>query len=136
MERGSNKHGPRLDEQLAHEVSGLTAADRSTHAQEWKDPEPSGEDQPDVDRYPDGTLVGGTPDGLSPDEVEMRSEVAAALGKNVWPASGAVLVRQAEANSAADRVVDLLSRLKPDQQYENLQDAWTSLGAGSEQQRF
>jgi hypothetical protein len=136
MERGSDKHGPRLDEHLAHEVSGLTAANRSTHAEEWKDPEPSGEDQPDVDRAPNGTLVGGTPQGISPDQVGLRSEVAAALGKEVWPATGAALVRQAEANSAADHVVDLLSRLSPEERYENLQDAWTSLGEGSEQQRF
>jgi len=136
MDRGSNKHGPRLDEQLAHEVGGLTSAGRSTHAEEWRDPEPSGEDQPDVDRAPDGTLVGGTPAGITPDEVELRSQVAAALGKEVWPATGAVLVRRAQANSAADRVVELLRRLDGDQRYENLQHAWTSLGAGAEQQRF
>jgi uncharacterized protein DUF2795 len=136
MERGSDKHGPRVDEQLAHEVTGLTAAGRSTHAEEWKDPEPPGEDQPDVDREPDGTLVGGTPPGLSPDEVELRSEVAAALGKEVWPATGTALVARARGNNAADRVLELLTRLRPEQRYVNLQDAWSSLGGGGEEQRF
>jgi len=105
-------------------------------SEERTDPKPSGEEHPDADRAPNGTLVGGTPAGLSPDEIELRSEVAAALGKEVWPATGAALITQARASSAADRVVELLSRLGPDHRYQNLQDAWTSLGGGSEQQRF
>jgi hypothetical protein len=124
-----------MDRQLAHEVSGLTAAARSTHAHQWKDPEPAAEDQPDVDRAPDGTLVGGTPRPPAR-RGRVRSEVAAVLGKEVWPATGTALVRHAQANSTADRVVALLSRLAPEQRYENLNDAWTSLGGGSEHQRF
>ena len=49
MDRGSDKVSPREDEQRKHEVEGLIRSGRTTHAEEWKDPEPIGEDQPDAD---------------------------------------------------------------------------------------
>jgi hypothetical protein len=48
--------------------------------------EPSGEDEPDVDLGPNATVVGGTPDGMAPDDVEGRSELASYLGKDLYPA--------------------------------------------------
>lgn len=76
----------RAGDQLAHEVEGLERGGHANHAEEWKDPEPSGVDQPDVDLVPDGTLEGGVPAGMSVQDVEGRSEVAAALGKEIWTA--------------------------------------------------
>src|SRR3954447_2565845 len=76
IERGSDKHGARADDALAGEVEGAMRSGHSTHAQEWKDPEPSGEDQPDVDLNPNGTLTGGTPAGVDSGDVEGRSELA------------------------------------------------------------
>ena len=40
----STKHSPREDDELKHELEGMMRAGRSTHAEEWKDPEPSGEE--------------------------------------------------------------------------------------------
>lgn len=135
MERGSDKHGPRLDDQLAHEVEGAMRGGHSTHAQEWKDPEPSGEDQPDVDLVPDGTASGGVPAGMSEAAVELRSEVAARLGKEIWPATGAELGDEAVRNQAPDHVLHLMEHLEPGRVYTNLQEAWSDLGGGSEQRR-
>lgn len=136
MERGSDKHGPRVDEEMAHEVEGLLRAGRSTHAEEWKDPEPAGEDQPDVDRDPGGTLVGGTPEGMTEQDVETRSELAQALGKEVYPATGGRLVEVARERAATDRVIDLLRRLPAQDSFQNVQEVWAALGGGTEQQRF
>jgi hypothetical protein len=136
VERGSDKHGSRLDEQLQHEVSGMLRAGRTTHAQEWKDPEPSGEDQPDVDRAPDATLTGGVPEGTDEDDIEGRSELAAVLGKEVWPAGVDDLYARARASAAPDRVLDLLAGLPGDRTYRNLQEVWSELGGGAEQHRF
>jgi len=75
VERGSDKHSPLRDDQLKHETEGLVRASRTTHAEEWKDPEPSGEDQPDADRAPSGTLHGGVPAGMTEEDVEDRKSV-------------------------------------------------------------
>ncbi len=136
MERGSSKHSPRADDQLAHEVQGMMKAARSTHAEEWKDPEPSGEDQPDVDRNPAGTLQGAVPDGMTSDDVERRSAVAQVLGKDVYPATAAELVTRARENDASDDVVRTLEGLPADQSFRNVQEVWTTLGGGHEEHRF
>ena len=135
MERGSDKHSPMVDDQLKHETEGLVRSGHSTHAQEWKDPEPAGEDQPEADRAPDTTLVGGTPAGMTGDDVERRAELASYLGKEIWPADrGALLDRVLDAD-APDHIVDLVRRV-PDGSYDNVSDVWSALGGGTEQQRF
>ncbi|WP_075744202.1 MULTISPECIES: hypothetical protein [Actinoalloteichus] len=48
MQRGSDKHGARLDDELSSEVEGLTRANRSTRAEESRDPEPPADDDPAV----------------------------------------------------------------------------------------
>lgn len=135
MERGSDKHGPREDEQLAHEVEGLLRSGHSTHAQEWKDPEPSGEDQPDADLVPHGSLEGGVPEGVTAADVEGRSELAGYLGKDVYPASGQALAERAAGNHAPDRVLAALSRLDPARTYANVAEVWQALGGGVEAPR-
>ena len=136
MERGSDKHGQRLDDQLASEVEGLTRGGHSTHAEEWKDPEPSGEDQPDADRAPDGTLHGGVPEGMTAEDVEGRSELARYLGKNVYPATGRELADRAASSGAPDRVRSALGQLPTDQTFANVAEVWSALGHGTEAHRF
>jgi hypothetical protein len=48
MERGSSKHGPREDDALKDELSGTLQGNRSSRAEEWRDPEPPADDDPDV----------------------------------------------------------------------------------------
>lgn len=136
MERGSDKHGARADDELAHEVQGMMKAGRSTHAEEWKDPEPSGEDQPDVDRAPTGTLQGAVPDGMTALDVETRSGLAQVLGRNIYPATRRQLVDHARENDASDDVITTLERLPDDETFQNVQEIWTALGGGVEDHRF
>lgn len=136
MQRGSDKHSARMDDALEHEVAGMMTAGRDTHAEEWKSAEPSGEDQPDVQRSADGEMHGGVPDGMSEAEVEERSRLAAYLGKEVWPATGAQLLDVARGREAPDVVLDRLAQLHPGRVYDNLQDAWSALGGHVEQHRF
>lgn len=135
MERGSDKHNPRVDDQMAHETEGMVRAGRSTHAQEWKDPEPSGEDQPDVDRDPAGTLQGATPAGMTADDVEGRTELARYLGRHAFPSPGAQLALAAQEQGAPDAIVARLQGLASDRIYENLQEAWLALGGHVEDGR-
>jgi hypothetical protein len=64
IERGSNKHGPELDEQMKHESEGDVKGGRPAHAEEWKDTEP----------FPDET-----------DSVETRAAVDRDLGPDADP---------------------------------------------------
>lgn len=44
MQRGSDKHGPRVDDELEHELQGTIRANRPTRAEEWRDAEPPADD--------------------------------------------------------------------------------------------
>ncbi len=48
MERGSGKHSPREDEALKQELRGTLQGNRSSRAEEWRDPEPPADDDPDI----------------------------------------------------------------------------------------
>lgn len=136
MERGSDKVSPRRDEELKHETQGLVRSGHSTHAEEWKDPEPVGEDQPDVDLAPDGTLHGGTPDGMSADDVEGRAELASYLGKECYPMVREQVLNLVIDNHAPDRVVSLVRNLPSGREFHNINEVWTALGHQVEGSRF
>jgi hypothetical protein len=128
MERGSDKHSARMDDAMSAEVSGLV---RSGHdnREDWNSPEPSGEDQPDVDRVPDGTLAGGVPEGMTEQDVEQRSEIASYLGR-VWPATTEQLVAVAQENAAPDKVLGALQALPPGRIFASMQEVWDTVSGG------
>ena len=82
------------------------AAGRSRDpAEEWRDPEPVAEGDPDIDAAPTGTLVGGTPVGMDADAVEARAELARWLDRADFPSTGPELVEAARDHRAPDAVV-------------------------------
>ncbi|MFP5218698.1 MAG: DUF2795 domain-containing protein [Actinomycetes bacterium] len=136
MERGSDKHSARVDEALGAEVEGMMRSGRETRGEQWHSAEPSGEDQPDVDLAPDGTLAGGVPDGMTEADVEQRALIASYLGKEVWPAGSEALTAKAMELGAPDDVLDQLRRLPPSAVFDNVQDVWQALQGGTEAHRF
>lgn len=48
MERGSDKHGARADDELQREDEPMIRSGRPAHAEEWRQPEPPADDDPDV----------------------------------------------------------------------------------------
>lgn len=48
MQRGSDKHSARKDDALARDVEGMIRSGGPTHAEEWKDPEPPADDDPQL----------------------------------------------------------------------------------------
>ena len=136
MERGNTKHGARLDEQLKHETDSLThGAPVESRVEEWREAEPAGEDQP----IPDARLVGGRDpgvgNGLSPDEVEARAELARHLRPSAFPANRTVLMSVAREEQAPEAVLDALRQLPDGREYENMQAVWTALGGHVEDHR-
>lgn len=136
MERGSDKHSPMRDDELKHETQGLTRGAHGTHAEEWKDPEPSGEDQPDSDLSPEGTLHGGTPAGMTADDLEGRAEIATYLGKDAYPMVREQILDLVMDRQAPDRVVDLVRRLPSGREFHNVNEVWAAVGGGVEGERY
>ncbi len=78
----------------------------------------------------------GTPEGLSERDLEQRAELAGALGKEVWPATGSRLRELAAENAASDVVLGRLSQLPAYQSFTNVSEVWTALTGHQEQHRF
>jgi hypothetical protein len=77
-----------------------------------------------------------TSPGTDPADVERRSAIAEALGKEVWPADRDTLVGKAQESNAPDGVLSALRRLPADRRFTNVQEVAEALGLGTEQQRF
>lgn len=138
MDRGSDKHNPRVDEELKHETHGLVTSGHDTHAEEWASPEPAGEDQPEADRAPDVTLHGAVPDGMTEDDVERRSELATHLPLHVFPGVREQLLEHVLDSSAPDRVVSQVRELPAGREFQNVGEVWRALNGGGhvEEHRF
>ncbi len=48
MGRESAKHSPREDDELKQELRGMLQSNRPSRVEEWRDPEPPADDDPDV----------------------------------------------------------------------------------------
>jgi hypothetical protein len=128
----SGTHGARADDVLAAEAEPLTRSGHSGRAEESREVEPSGEDQPDVDLAPDGTLTGGTPVGIDQATVQLRAELARWLDRADFPATGADLMKAARDHRAPDAVADELARLEPTRSYDRIGEVVRALGHPTE----
>jgi hypothetical protein len=135
LERQSDKVSPRQDDQLKHDTEGLVRGGHATHVEDWKGSEPSGEDQPEIKRSADGTLARGTPNGMNPDEVEARSELATYIGRAKYPLDRQALLELIMERQPPDRIVALVSALPDDEAFANMQDVWSALGGGVEERQ-
>ena len=134
MERGSDKHSPRVDEQLEHDTRSLTqGAPVESRVEEHREQEGPGEDQP----TPDARLTGGraTAASLDLDDAEARADIARFLNPSSFPADREALLADAEANHAPAGVTERLQALPAGRSFENVQDIWSALG-GTVEHRF
>jgi hypothetical protein len=134
VERGSDKHSPRVDEQLEHDTRSLTqGAPVESRVEEHREQEGPGEDQP----TPDARLTGGraTAASLDLDDAETRADIARFLNPSSFPADREALLADAEANHAPAGVTERLEALPAGRSFENVQDIWSALG-GTVEHRF
>ena len=132
MERGSNKHGPRLDEQMQHEVSGGLPGGR---VEEWRDAEPPGEDQPNPSWTPTSYERAGAPPGMTPEEVEQRSRLGRYIPTSALPGDRDALLAGAGELHAPDDILAELGRLPDGPTYRTVNEIWAELGHHNEQRR-
>jgi hypothetical protein len=128
MDRGSSKHNPRVDEQLAEEVQGTVHGVAGSRAEEWKMAEPSGEDQPETTVAPDFDYGSGEPAGVGNAQAERFSRFASYIGRSAFPGDREALLRSAADLDAPDDVVEALGRLPGGTRYQNAADVWNALG--------
>lgn len=126
IDRGNSKHGPRLDDQMAQEVKG------EAHIEEWREPEPSGDGQPDTGWIPQGHHGFDTADDRNPDRREERARVGAYVPRHVFPADRERLLEVAAADRAPDDVMDVLGQLPPHVTYPGPPELWKALDLHSD----
>lgn len=130
MARGSDKHSPRIDDNLAHDTRSLTqGAPMEARADEGRQQEGAADDEPTPDALLSGDLhpEQASDAGLNHDEVEARSRLASYLRPSVWPADREGLLACAEGLHAPSDVLDQLRRL-PDGTFSHTEAAWEALG--------
>jgi Protein of unknown function (DUF2795) len=135
MSEKSDKHGPRLDEQLQRETEGLVRGGGPTRADQGREPEPV---ETDTGRDPTALgsgRAGGTPPGMTPADVENRSAFAKVLAGVRYPATPGDLAAHVAEQGAPDVAVRALDGL-PERTYAGLSDVMDGLGYGHETERF
>ena len=135
MERGSTKHGPRLDEEMAFEVqSQTTGGAAGSRAEEWREPEPSGDDQPDNTWALGDHLPGGAPPGMTREEVQQRSELGRYIA-SALPADRDALIVAVQEAYAPDHILDQVRQLPEQGTFDTVNQVWAALGHANESTR-
>jgi hypothetical protein len=125
---------------MAHEVqTHLQGRGAGGRAEEWRQPEPAGEDQPEIGWIPGGTRdirAGGAPGDLTADEVEARSRLGRYLDLSALPGDREALRRSAEEHREPADVLDELDRLPAGATYRTVNEVWAALGHTNETSRW
>ncbi|GAA0652909.1 hypothetical protein GCM10009535_34130 [Streptomyces thermocarboxydovorans] len=116
MQRGSDRLSVHRDDEMKHELQGLLRSGHPTRTEEWHDPEPSADDDPEV-------AFGPVTPGRAPTSLEaVRLELARFLSRGAFPAGPRELMRALDRRHAPDALVEALERLPRHARYANLQE--------------
>jgi len=130
MQRGSDRHSPHKDDELKHELQGLLRSGHSTRVDEWHDPEPAAEDDPEVTTGPVAGL------GAREADQVLRFELARHLGRTPFPATRRELLRTLRERRAPDRLYELVRGLPGEgRYYRTVQDVVKALGLAPTERR-
>jgi len=128
MERGSDRHGRRIDEELKHDTGSLVhGSPTEARADERREQEGPGDDEPTPGALLTGDRPAANPDTLSHDEVEARTELARHLEPSVFPADREALVASARRLQAPPALIDRLATL-PEGTFDHVEAVWEARG--------
>jgi hypothetical protein len=128
MDRQSNQHGARADDALKRDTRALVQGNRGSRVEDWRDPEPSGDDEPVVDRGAGTVLDGPAPRAPSRAEADERAELAGQLGRAIFPADKDALLRHLEDTHADDTARRQIAALSDSLVFDNVEEVWEALG--------
>ncbi|WP_329335655.1 DUF2795 domain-containing protein [Streptomyces sp. NBC_01352] len=114
MQRGSDRLSRHRDDEMKHELQGLLRSGHPTRSEEWHDPEPTAEDDPEI--------WGGpvAPAGASLETV--RLELARILGRSSFPATSVELAHTLRRKNAPDTLAEAVERLPRKESYATVQE--------------
>ncbi|OLZ66366.1 hypothetical protein AV521_28055 [Streptomyces sp. IMTB 2501] len=124
MQRGSDRLSVHRDDEMKHELKDLLRSRHPTRVEEWHDPEPAADDDPEVWSGPVGGL--GSPASLE----RMRAELARTLSRGCFPATARDLARMLRRRNAPGALADGVARLPHSARYENVQQLAEALASG------
>src|SRR5438270_6805940 len=107
MDRGSNKHGPRMDEELDKETrSYQQGRNGGGRVEEFR----YFEGVADGEDFPGRTtpITLRTNDPIPVEDVALRSEIAKALDRSIFPATRTTIIRNAEKHFPLAHVLERL----------------------------
>ncbi|MFE9772083.1 DUF2795 domain-containing protein [Streptomyces sp. NPDC005931] len=116
MQRGSDRLSVHRDDEMKHELQGLLRSGHPTRTEEWHDPEPFAEDDPEVAHGP------VTPSRAPTPLESVRLELARILGRGAFPAGPRELIRVLNRQHAPDALVEAMERLPHQARYGNVQE--------------
>ncbi|MET8892947.1 DUF2795 domain-containing protein [Streptomyces albogriseolus] len=116
MQRGSDRLSVHRDDEMKHELQGMLRSGHPTRTEEWHDPEPFADDDPEV-------AYGPVTPGRGPSSLEtVRLELARTLSRGDFPAGPRELMRALDRRHAPDALVEALERLPRKDRYHSLQE--------------
>ncbi|MFI6348101.1 DUF2795 domain-containing protein [Streptomyces sp. NPDC050560] len=128
MQRGSDRLSVHRDDEMKAELRGLLNSGRPTRTEEWHDPEPTADDDPELAGGP--VIPGPGSRGSVP---ELRYELARHLGRAPFPAGRDRLRVALRQQHAPDGLVDLMDELPRGTTYHTARElAEALLSAGGE----
>ncbi|WP_327319053.1 DUF2795 domain-containing protein [Streptomyces sp. NBC_01235] len=125
MQRGSDRLSVHRDDEMKHELQGLLRSGHPTRTEEWHDPEPSAEDDPEIWGGP--VVPGNSRASLA----AVRLELARILGRSSFPAGPGALATGLRRKNAPDALVEAVRRLPHRDRYANVQELAEALVGGS-----
>jgi hypothetical protein len=127
MQRGSDRLNVHRDDEAKREMQGRIRSGHPTRAEEWDDPEPGADDDPEVTERP-VPVLGAAAQAEAEDEA-LRSDLARHLGRSAFPADRDGLKRTLLDQYAPDSLVETVRELPKDgDSYANVQEVMVALG--------
>ncbi|WP_374984945.1 DUF2795 domain-containing protein [Streptomyces fradiae] len=117
MQRGSDRLSRRQDDAMKHQLEGLLRSGHPTRTEEWHDPEPVADDDPELAQ---GRVPGDAFESL-------RLELARHLARTPFPAHRGDLLRVLRERHAPDPLTERVEDLPGDRTYRSVQDVAVAL---------
>jgi hypothetical protein len=128
VQRGSDRLSVHRDEEMKHEFGDRRRTERPSRAEEWREPEPVAEDDPELARGP--VPPRGDASTREAEDEAFRFELARHLRRTVFPARRRELLRTMHEENAPDALIEAVSRLPRTGSYVNVQAVADALGHG------
>ncbi|MCX4885003.1 MULTISPECIES: DUF2795 domain-containing protein [unclassified Streptomyces] len=105
MQRGSDRMSAHRDEEMKHELQGLLRSGHPTRTEEWHDPEPTADDDPEI--------AGGpiAPGRSRASLAAVRTELTRYLSRHAFPANPHELARALRRAYAPDALIEPVEHL-------------------------